>query len=98
MEIRNFFKKIKGIRVSQQDYSKVQLKLNPNIFKILNNNHLSEFYGTNEVKKFKSHIILSCDGSKCILPYKKFLEKIFGGIKNKFGDVTSVAINLTMIV
>lgn len=97
MEIRNFFKKIKEKSVSTAAFSKGRLKLNPEVFKFLKDNHLSEFYGTNEVKRFKGHIILCGDGSKCKLPFIIYLKKIFGGIKNKFGDITTVAINTTMI-
>jgi len=82
MEIRNFFKKIKGIRVSKQAFSKARKKLNPHTFKILKDSHLSEFYGANEVKKFKNHIILAGDGSKCKLPNIESLKTIFkGGLK-----------------
>jgi len=97
MEIRSFFKKIKEISVSKPAFSKCRLKLNPNVFKILKDSHLSEFYGTNEVKKFKNHIMLCGDGSKCVLPYIWSLKEVFGGIKNKFGEITTVATNLTMI-
>jgi len=97
MEIRNFFKKIKENRVSKAAFSKGRLKLNPEVFKFLKDSHLSDFYGTNEVKRFKGHIILCGDGSKCKLPFIIYLKKIFGGIKNKFGDITTVAINTTMI-
>ena len=97
MEIRRFFKKIKEFTVSKAAFSKGRLKLKPDAFKILKNKHLSEFYSTNEVKKFKGHIILCGDGSKCILPSITYLKKIFGGIKNKFGKITTVAMNTTMI-
>jgi hypothetical protein len=96
-ELRNFFKKIGVISVSKQAYSKSREKLDPKVFKILKNQHLSEFYGSKEVKTYKNHIIFSGDGSKCTLPYHTKLKDIFGGIKSKFGNITSVAINLTTI-
>ncbi|KZX16414.1 IS4 family transposase [Methanobrevibacter curvatus] len=97
MELRNYFKKIGKISISKQAFSKSKEKLNPNVFKNLNNHLLTKFYGSNEVKKFKNHLILSGDGSKSTLPYNKTLENIFGGIINKFQELTSVAINLTTI-
>ena len=97
MEIRNFFKKIKEISVTKQAFSQSRDKLNPHVFKNLKDYHLKEFYGSDEVKTMKNHLILSGDGSKCTLPYKKSLLSFFGGIKNKFLKITSVAVNSTAL-
>jgi hypothetical protein len=97
MELRNFFKKIKKISVSKQALSQSKEKLDPEVFKNLNNHFLSGFYNSNEVKKFNGHLVLSGDGSKSTLPYNQTLVKIFGGIHNKFKELTSVAVNLTTI-
>jgi len=97
MEIRNFFKKIDGISATTQAFSQARDKLNPLVFKKLKDYHLREFYGSESVKKFKNHLIISGDGSKCTLPYKKAMVGIFGGIKNKFNQITSVAVNSTTL-
>jgi len=97
MEIRNFFKKIDGINTTTQAFSQARNKLNPLVFKKLKDHHLKEFYASDNVKKIKKHLIISGDGSKCTLPYKKPMVGIFGGIKNKFHQITSVAVNTTML-
>ena len=43
MEVRNFFKKIDGIRASTQAFSQARDKLNPLVFKKLKDHHLKEF-------------------------------------------------------
>ena len=97
MEVRNFFKKIDGIRATTQAFSQARDKLNPLVFKKLKDHHLKEFYDSDVVKKYKNHLIISGDGSKCTLPYKKSMVGIFGGIKNKFHQITSVAVNSTTL-
>jgi hypothetical protein len=97
MEIRNFFKKISEISVSKQAFSQSRDKLDPNVFKKLKDYHLKDFYVSDEVKTIKNHLIISGDGSKCTLPYKKSLIGFFGGIKNKFLKITSIAVNSTVL-
>ncbi|MCC7553800.1 MAG: IS4 family transposase [Methanobacteriaceae archaeon] len=96
-ELRNYFKKINCLSVSKQVFSKSRNKLDLEIFKVLKDIHLAEFYGTNEVKRYKSYLIFSGDGSKHNLPYKKEFIEFFGGIENKFHEITTPAINLTTI-
>ena len=58
MEIRNYYKKINGINVTKKAFSQSREKLNPLIFKILNNHLLNQFYKSNEVKKIsKKHYL-----------------------------------------
>jgi hypothetical protein len=97
IELRNYFKKIDGIKVTKQAFSDSRKKLDPNVFKTINNKHLSNFYNSNEVKTFKKHLLIAGDGSKCTLPYHELLIPIFWGIVNKFNELTSVALNLTML-
>ncbi|MDR1818881.1 MAG: IS4 family transposase [Methanobrevibacter sp.] len=97
MELRNFFKKIKKLKVTKQAFSQSKEKLKPEAFKNLNNQLLKRFYSSKDVKKFKKHVIISGDGSKSVLPNHKSLGKVFGGIVNKFKELTSVAVNLTTL-
>jgi hypothetical protein len=97
IELRNYFKKINQINVTKQALSKTRKKLKPEVFKTINIAYLSKYYNSNEIKTFKKHLIIAGDGSKCTLPYHKKLIPIFGGIINKFKELTSVAINLTML-
>jgi IS4 transposase len=97
MEVRNFFKK-KGERsVTNQVFSKSRDKLDPNVFKILKDYHLNDFYKSDEVKTIKNHLILTGDGSKFIFPYKYPMIPIFRGIENKFHEITSITANSTII-
>ena len=50
-----------------------------------------------ELKTFKKHILLAGDGSKVELPHHKALIKIFGGTKNKFGEIKSCMGSSNMI-
>ena len=59
MEIRNFFKKIDGIKATTQAFSQARDKLNPLVFKKLKDHHLKDFYASDSVKKFKNHLIIS---------------------------------------
>jgi len=98
MELIVFFERIGDIEVTKEAFSQARLKLKPLIFKKLNKHYLEMVYENKKtLKKFKKHILLAGDGSKVELPHHKFLIKIFGGTKNKFGEIKSCMGNSSMI-
>ena len=98
MELIVFFGKIGVKEPSKEALTQARLKLKPLIFKKLNSYYLEMIYESKkELKKFKNHILLAGDGSKVELPHHKALIKIFGGTKNKFGEIKSCMGNSSMI-
>jgi hypothetical protein len=84
MELYNFAKKVKlvekGKMISKQTYSAALEKLNPQIFKVLNENYLNRIYGAKKAyKTFKAYILIVGDGSKPLLPNINTLRRWFGG-------------------
>jgi hypothetical protein len=98
LELAYFFDKIGCIEPTKEALSQARLKLKPLVFKKLKKYYLSMIYeNPSKVKNFKNHILLACDGSKIELPHHKLLIKIFGGTKNKFGEIKSCMGNSGMI-
>ena len=98
MELTSFFDKMGGLKAGKGALTQARLKLNPIVFKILQEHYLTLFYQNKKVAKdFKKHLLLACDGSKIELPHHKTLVKIFGGTKNKFGELKSCMGNSSAI-
>ena len=90
MELIRFFEKMEEEEVGKEAFSQARLKLKPLVFKRLQEQYLSSIYQNEKVvKSFKNYLLLGCDGSKIELPHHTSLVKIFGGIKSKFGKITS---------
>ena len=55
MEIRRYFQEVNRMEqiVSKQNYLKQRKKLNPEVFRVLNQNYLKNFYGSQEVKEWQ---------------------------------------------
>jgi hypothetical protein len=94
MELYNFSEKIGfneiGKRITKHSYSIARKKLNPRVFKALNNRYLSKLYkhkGT--YKTFKGYVLIAGDASKVILPNIKSLREIYGGKKCDDGILRS---------
>ena len=70
MEIYDYIKEFNLEEVSDAAMLKQREKLNENIFKILNQNSLRDFYElfTEEVKTYKGYILTAIDGSDCEVP------------------------------
>ena len=70
MELYHFFKDDMKIeqRVSKQDYLRQRQKLNPDVFKQLNQSYLRHFYSGQEVKCWHGYIVLAIDMSKVEIP------------------------------
>ena len=49
------------------------------------------------LKNIKNHLIISGDEVNALYLIKKSMIGIFGGIKNKFHQITSVAVNSTTL-
>jgi len=98
MELVKFFDKIKMVEVTKEAFSQGRLKLKPLVFKKLKMYHLKQAYeNKKDLKKFKKHVLLACDGSKMELLHHKSLIKIYGGTKNKFGEIKSCMGNSSMV-
>jgi len=98
MELVVLFDRMRDLEVTKEAFSQARLKLKPLIFKKLNCHYLEMIYeNKKELKTFKKHILLAGDGSKVELPHHKALIKIFGGTKNKFGEIKSCMGSSNMI-
>jgi hypothetical protein len=102
MELYNFAKKVKmvenGKTISKQTYSAARKKLNPQIFKMLNENYLNRIYSIKGAyKTFKGYMLIACDGSKPVLPNIKSLRRWFGGEKCDDGIIRSTNGNMSVL-
>lgn len=87
LEAYNFTNELKIDNFTRQAFYQGRVKLNPQIFKIMDKKFLEDFYKNENFKTFKKYKLLAIDGSLTDLPNNKNLMKEFGGIKgshNKF--------------
>jgi len=83
IELFSFAKRGEIKEVSKQAFSKARRKLDPIVFKLLNQKLIQEFYTDNEIKTFHGFRILSVDGSQIHLPSSKELINYYGTWQNK---------------
>ena len=93
MEINNFYDDINEDKnISNQSLLDQRLKLNPEVFILLNNDYLKLFYQEHkdEVKLYKGYLLKAIDGSDFEIPNTKEAKKIYGivGTKVKNKDDT----------
>jgi hypothetical protein len=74
IELEKYYEKFDSDSVTKQAFSKGRKKLNPQIFKYLNNYFLSKIYSNDNIKYFKGYLIFAGDGSEVELPYIKYLS------------------------
>lgn len=77
LEIYNFTEKLYLPDVTKQAFSKARKNLLPEVFKLLNDKFILEYYSRNIVNTFKKLRILAIDGSTLRLPSEKELYKEF---------------------
>lgn len=97
LEIDEFTSKMKIERITKQAYSKQRKKLNPEIFKYLNDKYIRKIYDEIEVKRYKGYIVLSGDGTTIELPNSKELKEEYGlseGQKGSVGRVRAKAVGI----
>ena len=84
MELRNFFEKKKKVPVSKQAYLKARLNLNPEVFRVLNDDYLKGFYNVPEEKeKWKDYLVFAVDGSRVEIPNSAENRKKYGFLSNQ---------------
>jgi len=87
MELYNYYKVKEAESVSVQAFSKARMNLDPQVFVELNKRYLTEIYTNTPIKLYKDHIMLAVDGMVADLWNEKALKEIFGGTKNKNGEI-----------
>ena len=73
--------------VSKQDYLQQRKKLNPEVFRQLNQSYLRDFYCGQEVKCWNGYIVLAIDGSAAEVPNSAENRKEYGVSENGNGGV-----------
>jgi len=97
MELMEFFEKIGENEVTKEALSQARMKITAWAFKKIKLHHLKMFYEGDKAKRFKNYLLFACDGSKVELPHHKLLIRVFGGIKNKFKEITSCRANSSIV-
>ena len=89
MEINNFYNDInEEENISNQSLLDQRLKLNPEVFTILNTDYLKLFYQEHkeEVKLYKGYLLKAIDGSDFEIPNTKESKKVYGTVGTKVTD------------
>lgn len=89
MEINNFYDDInEDENISNQSLLDQRLKLNPDVFRLLNNDYLKLFYQENkdEVKLYRGYLLKAIDGSDFEIPNTKEAKKVYGSVGTKVKD------------
>jgi hypothetical protein len=93
LEIRQYFQEAGKVEqtVSKQDYLQQRKKLNPEVFKLLNQKYLHDFYTTDEVQLWQGYVVLAIDGSRVEIPNSKANRETYGESENKYGKAVARA-------
>jgi Transposase DDE domain. len=85
MELEDFIMTCNLEQVSDSALLKQREKLNPDVFKYLNDDNIGMFYTQyqSDVKTFKNHIVLAIDGSDWEIPNTPCARESFGTAKNQ---------------
>lgn len=67
---------------SKQAFSQARQKLSPEVFKLLNNKLITEFYSDNAIETFKGLRVLAVDGSVICLPTNTNLQNEYDTASN----------------
>ena len=89
MEINNFYDDInEDENISNQSLLDQRLKLNPDVFRLLNNDYLKLFYQENkdEVKLYRGYLLKAIDGSDFEIQNTKEAKKVYGSVGTKVKD------------
>jgi hypothetical protein len=93
MEVRKYFQSAEKVEqtVSKQDYCQQRKKLNPEVFKVLNQNHLKRFYSGEEAKTWLGYLVMAVDGSRAEIPDSVENRLTYGESINKYGAAVARA-------
>lgn len=80
MELNEYFDDIKESEkcISKQNFSKQRCNINPEVFKILNEEYVKDIYSSNEYDTLKGYIVTAIDGSIIEIPNTKKLQEEYG--------------------
>ena len=78
LELYDFAEMSKSKDATKQAFSKARRKIDPAVFKLLNEKLVREFYTDNDFKTFKGFRVLLVDGSKIQLPSSPELISSYG--------------------
>jgi hypothetical protein len=99
MEVRQFFQENgkEDATVSKQDYLRQRQHLNPDVFTLLNQEYLHNFYsGLEEGEYWHGHVVLAVDGSRAEIPNSMENRQTYGESVNKYGKAVARA-NVSMV-
>ena len=91
IEIYQFAEKIKVKTFTKQAFSKARMKLDPIVFKLLNDNFVSEFYTDNDITTWHNFRILGVDGLKLQLPLSDEIANEYGYSSSQYGKAIPAA-------
>lgn len=88
MELYDFINEYDLNSISSPGFLKQREKLDPIIFKILNERSLADFYNKfpDEVKDYKGYILCAIDGSDCEVPNSKETRRRYKPVNSKAYD------------
>jgi hypothetical protein len=90
LDLHDYCKIKKIVRVSKQAFSKARKNINPEVFKVLNFKYLNRAYENTKYKTFMGYVLLAIDGCNLNLLNDKTLKEEYGGITNKDDMVVRV--------
>lgn len=79
-EINNYYSELDLLTksISKQSVFQAREKLNPDVFRYLNNELISYYYKNNKIKKCKNYVTLAIDGTILEMPLNNETSKSFG--------------------
>lgn len=89
MELEQFFDRKNDYdnTISKQAFSKQRMNLNPKLFKVMNQEYITDIYMETDYKTFHGYILLGIDGSVMEIPNTEDLKKQYGGITDNKNNV-----------
>ena len=90
LELKEYMRKINKEKITKQAFSKQRQNLNPEIFKVMNEEYVKMMYKQKEIYTYKGYIVLSIDGSIIELPNNRELKEYYGLQLGQVGSVGRV--------
>ena len=90
IELNDYMKKQGKKPITKQAFSKQRQNINPEIFKLLNNEYIKMIYDQRKIYRYKGYIVLAVDGSMIEMPNSPELKEYYGlqlGQKGSVGRV-----------
>lgn len=78
LELKNYMKEIGKDEITKQAFSKQRQNLNPEIFRVLDEEYIKMIYKEREIKTYKGYVVLGVDGSMMELPNCNELKEYYG--------------------